>query len=153
MEMRRLGDGMLEGVGQSFEAGLDAAVPNVVTDADFDTTEKLGIGVVGEGKPTTILFVEVFLNTATAYGVELRGAFDKCLTAFFVEANEIEQGVHNRAIIAGLSLGNLFESFADLVLVEASFRRTEAIDPTGGAGCILGNFHSEWLVIGEGGSG
>ena len=142
--------GALEGIGEAFEAGLDAAVPYVVTDADFDTAEKLGISVIGKRKPTTILFVEVFLNAAAACCVELGSAFDECLTALFVDANEIEQGVHDRAIIAWLGTADLFESGADPAFIELAFRRTKAIDPAGGAGCILGDFHGEWLVFCEG---
>ena len=47
----------------------------IVADADADTTEELGSGLVGEGKPFAVLLSEVFLNTHATTCIQVRGAF------------------------------------------------------------------------------
>lgn len=131
----------LEGVGETLEAGFDGTVKEIVTHADAQATQQLGVSFKIKVKIIAILLAKRSLKGSGSRVIKSYSALDRDLLPSKLGPDETAKGLKHAAVVAGL-LGRQFRDRKTQVLfVHLSVLGTETEDTAGSALGDFGNFH------------
>jgi hypothetical protein len=136
---------LFKGVRKTAETGFDTAVQNIVSYADADTAKKAGIRLVTVREIISVLLLKIFFDRNAARSIELSGTDNQGTAAFDIQASQTLDSMKDSTVVAGPLRHNHVDCGTELVLVEFAVWCTEAENPAGISGCVLGNFH--WVTI------